>query len=95
MKTVKLKNVAPLIRLTITDEGGKVTKVVSRKKMKIVSKIVRDPGSELKIEVLYGYDITNSGTFRTKQEALQALSDWTEASLIKYIEEGEWEVPGN
>lgn len=87
---MKLQNIVPKIRLKITKADGTEQSIVSRKKRKISSLIVREPATEWMLEVIYGPNIFNSGTFRSKEQARKALSDWTDEKQIKFIEDGEW-----
>ena len=87
---MKVKTVVPLVRLTVTENDGKVVRVASRRKKRVLSKIVRGTASEWKLEVVYMTAVSNSGTFTDKSIALQALSNWTSQDLLDFVSDGEW-----
>jgi hypothetical protein len=77
-------------RLTIKESDGTVKLVATTKKMKVWSNLVRDSGSEWKLEVVYQPGVTNSGTYYKLKDVKDALQAFTEKPLLAFISGGEW-----
>lgn len=88
---MKLKNIVPKIQLKIIKHDGNNQTITTTKKRRIYANLRHDNGSEYKLKVVYGPGVENSGTFKTTSEAREALSAWTEKSLLDFISEGEWD----
>lgn len=87
---MKQKKVVPKIQLKIMKNSGDRQTITTDKRMKIYANLTHDLGTEWNLKVSYGSGICNSYCFSTAKDARYALKCWTEADLIKYIEEGEW-----
>jgi len=72
-------------------KDGARQSIVSRRKKKILSIIMRAPASEWTLEVIYGTDISNSGTFTSRADVQRSLSDWTCQEQMKFVREGCWD----
>ena len=81
----------PKIRLQITKPDGTVQSVVTRKKMKVVSIIVRELATEWILEVIYKQGVSNVGNFTSKEDVQKALASWTTQDQIDFVKDGEWE----
>ncbi len=83
--------IKPKYALSITRNDGTTKSLYPTRK----SKISRNP--ELKnfksayLKVHYTKKIYNDGDFSNKQDLLRALHSWTEPTLLRYVEEGEWQ----
>lgn len=88
---MKQNDIAPKIRLKIVKLDGTTRSVVSRKRMRIISIIKRDPGSEFELSAVYQEGVSNSAFAPSKDVALKILQEWTSKDQIDFVRNGEWE----
>ena len=87
---MKIKRFEPNFIVTFKAKNGKLIRVESRKKMKILGKIRTTFAKEGELRCIYGRAVENSAPFNSYTEAHKLIKDWTDKQMEQFIMEGEW-----
>lgn len=86
---MRIKVFDPNYILDIKSKNGKVIRVVTHKKLKVLSKIRTTSSKQGDIQCNYGRGVTNSACYHSYDGAKQLLDDWTNKQQQEFII-GEW-----